>query len=115
LRVHGECEHLKYLMCKRKRITRGSGAIESSIRRVINLRMKGKHGGALNALTTYLDDTAVAAEAELAAVDLAWDLRKNAKFQDHVATISKRLVNSSKNEDVVNKAERNLEAIGGGK
>ena len=41
LRVHGECEHLRYLMCKRKRITRGSGAIESSIRRVINLRMKG--------------------------------------------------------------------------
>lgn len=41
LKRHGESGHLKYLRCKRMRITRGSGAIESSIRRVINLRMKG--------------------------------------------------------------------------
>ena len=41
LKIHGECEHLQYLKCKRRRITRGSGAIESTIRRVINLRMKG--------------------------------------------------------------------------
>ena len=42
LRVHGESGHLPYLKCKRRGITRGSGAIESTIRRVINLRMKGK-------------------------------------------------------------------------
>jgi hypothetical protein len=41
LRIHGASEHLQYLKCKRMRITRGSGAIESAIRRVINLRMKG--------------------------------------------------------------------------
>ena len=41
LRKHGENGHLKYLRCKRLRITRGSGAIESCIRRVINLRLKG--------------------------------------------------------------------------
>jgi len=41
LRRHGEYGYLQYLRCKRHRITRGSGAIESTIRRVINLRMKG--------------------------------------------------------------------------
>jgi hypothetical protein len=41
LKIHGECGHLQYLKCKRRRITRGSGAIESTVRRVINLRMKG--------------------------------------------------------------------------
>lgn len=41
LKLHGESDHLQYLQCKRRRITRGSGAIESTIRRVINLRMKG--------------------------------------------------------------------------
>lgn len=41
LRKHGQSKHLQYLRCKRIRITRGSGAIESCIRRVINLRLKG--------------------------------------------------------------------------
>ena len=40
LRRHGEYGYLQYLRCKRHRITRGSGAIESTIRRVINLRLK---------------------------------------------------------------------------
>jgi len=41
LRRHGEYGHLQYLKYKRRRVTLGSGAIESSIRRVINLRLKG--------------------------------------------------------------------------
>ena len=41
LNRHGEYGHLQYLKYKRHRVTLGSGAIESSIRRVINLRLKG--------------------------------------------------------------------------
>ena len=41
LKRHGEYGHLQYLKYKRHRVTLGSGAIESSIRHVINLRLKG--------------------------------------------------------------------------
>ena len=41
MKRHGEYGHLQYLKYKRNRVTLGSGAIESSIRRVINLRLKG--------------------------------------------------------------------------
>jgi hypothetical protein len=41
LRKHGEAGHLQYLSFKRRGLPLGSGAIESTIRRVINLRLKG--------------------------------------------------------------------------
>ena len=40
LRKHGEAGHLQYLTFKRRGLPLGSGAIESAIRRVINLRLK---------------------------------------------------------------------------
>jgi hypothetical protein len=40
LRKHGEAGHLQYLSFKRRGLPLGSGAIESAIRRVINLRLK---------------------------------------------------------------------------
>jgi hypothetical protein len=40
LRKHGEAGHLQYLTFKRRGLPFGSGAIESTIRRVINLRLK---------------------------------------------------------------------------
>jgi hypothetical protein len=40
LRKHGEAGHLQYLSFKRCGLPLGSGAIESAIRRVINLRLK---------------------------------------------------------------------------
>jgi len=38
---HEEAGHLQYLRCRRRHWPRGSGAVESAIRRVINLRLKG--------------------------------------------------------------------------
>jgi hypothetical protein len=38
---HGEAGHLAYARFRRRKLPVGSGAIESAIRRVINLRMKG--------------------------------------------------------------------------
>ena len=38
---HGEAGHLAYATFRRRKLPVGSGAIESAIRRVINLRMKG--------------------------------------------------------------------------
>lgn len=38
---HGEASHLDYAKYKRRGLPLGSGAIESAVRRVINLRMKG--------------------------------------------------------------------------
>jgi hypothetical protein len=40
LQKHGEAGHLQYLTCKRRGLPIGSGAVESTIRRVINLRLK---------------------------------------------------------------------------
>lgn len=41
LERHGEAGHMDYATCRRRKLPTGSGAIESAIRRVINLRMKG--------------------------------------------------------------------------
>lgn len=41
LERHGEADHLDYRTYRRRGLPLGSGAIESTIRRVINLRMKG--------------------------------------------------------------------------
>lgn len=41
LERHGEAGHLDYAKFRRRRLPVGSGAIESAIRRVINLRLKG--------------------------------------------------------------------------
>jgi hypothetical protein len=41
LRKHAEAGHLKYACLRRKGLPLGSGAIESAIRRVLNLRLKG--------------------------------------------------------------------------
>jgi hypothetical protein len=41
LRKHGEADRLKYPSFRRMGLPLGSGAIESSIRRVVNLRLKG--------------------------------------------------------------------------
>ena len=41
LEKHGEAGHMDYAKYRRRKLPTGSGAIESAIRRVINLRMKG--------------------------------------------------------------------------
>jgi len=41
LERHGQAGHLDYVKFRRRKLPVGSGAIESAIRRVINLRMKG--------------------------------------------------------------------------
>jgi len=41
LERHGAARHLDYARCRRRGVPLGSGAIESAIRRVINLRLKG--------------------------------------------------------------------------
>jgi hypothetical protein len=41
LERHGQAGHLNYASYRRRGLPLGSGAIESTIRRVINLRMKG--------------------------------------------------------------------------
>jgi hypothetical protein len=41
LQRHGDAGHLDYAKFRRRRLPVGSGAIESAIRRVINLRLKG--------------------------------------------------------------------------
>jgi hypothetical protein len=41
LERHGEAGHLDYARYRRRGLPQGSGAIESAVRRVINLRMKG--------------------------------------------------------------------------
>ena len=41
LENHAYAGHMDYALCRRRRIPLGSGAIESAIRRVVNLRLKG--------------------------------------------------------------------------
>ena len=41
LERHGAAKHLEYATYRRRGLPLGSGAVESAIRRVINLRMKG--------------------------------------------------------------------------
>jgi len=41
LERHGEQGHMDYARFRRRKLPVGSGAIESAVRRVINLRMKG--------------------------------------------------------------------------
>src|SRR6516165_8322653 len=41
LEAHAEAGHLSYASFRKRGVARGSGAIESAIRRVINLRLKG--------------------------------------------------------------------------
>ena len=41
LRKHAAAGHMAYRSCRRRGLPQGSGAIESAIRRVINLRLKG--------------------------------------------------------------------------
>jgi hypothetical protein len=41
LRKHAAAGHMAYQRCRRRGLPQGSGAIESAIRRVINLRLKG--------------------------------------------------------------------------
>jgi hypothetical protein len=50
LERHGEAGHLDYARFRRRGVPLGSGAIESAIRRVINLRLKG------NSITWYADN-----------------------------------------------------------
>jgi hypothetical protein len=50
LERHGEAGHLEYARCRRRGEPLGSGAIESAIRRVINLRLKG------NSIMWYKDN-----------------------------------------------------------
>ncbi len=47
---HGEAGHLDYARFRRRGVPLGSGAIESAIRRVVNLRLKG------NSLTWYQEN-----------------------------------------------------------
>ena len=47
---HGEAGHLDYARFRRRGVPLGSGAIESAIRRVVNLRLKG------NSLTWYKEN-----------------------------------------------------------
>ncbi len=53
LERHGEAGHMDYARYRRRGLPLGSGAIESAIRRVINLRLKGNG-------ITWLDDNAEA-------------------------------------------------------
>jgi hypothetical protein len=41
LSKHAAAGHMEYPLCRRRGLPQGSGAIESAIRRVINLRLKG--------------------------------------------------------------------------
>jgi hypothetical protein len=50
LERHGEAGHLDYAKFRRRGVPLGSGAIESAVRRVINLRLKG------NSITWYEDN-----------------------------------------------------------
>lgn len=50
LEKHAQAGHLRYRECRRRGLPTGSGAIESAIRRVVNLRLKG------NGLLWYADN-----------------------------------------------------------
>ena len=59
---------------------------------------------ALNLLKQYLTNDAVRAEAEIATVDLAWDVRR--KDRKQVAAIARYVMETSKNKTVVEKARK---------
>jgi len=61
LRKHGEAGHLQYLTFKRRGLPFGSGAVESTIRRIINLRLKSN-------ATYWLEENAEAVFAIRAAL-----------------------------------------------
>ncbi|MEM7391077.1 MAG: HEAT repeat domain-containing protein [Verrucomicrobiota bacterium] len=58
---------------------------------------------ALHMLKAYLGDEAVKREAEVSAIDLAWDLRK--QFPEDVKAVAKIVIDNSQNKKVVGKAK----------
>src|SRR5271166_3286113 len=67
LTKHGEAGHLDYKRLRRRGLPQGSGAIESAIRRVINLRLKGP------GLMWHEDNAAGALALRAAAVSERWE------------------------------------------
>ena len=67
LERHGLAGHLAYTEFRRRGVPLGSGAIESAIRRVVNLRLKG------NGLTWYEQNAEAALVLRAAALSDRWD------------------------------------------
>jgi hypothetical protein len=75
LTKHGEAGRLKYPTFRAQGLPLGSGAIESSIRRVINLRLKG------NGIFWYEDHAEEMLQVRAQVITGRWDERVNAKRQ----------------------------------
>jgi hypothetical protein len=67
LERHGEAGHLDYARFRRRGVPLGSGAIESAIRRVINLRLKG------NSISWYKENAEGMLELRCLALSNRWD------------------------------------------
>lgn len=78
LQNHGAQGHLDYARFRRRHLPTGSGAIESTVRRVINLRMKG------NSITWYEDN----AEAMLVLRGLVLSRRWPETFAEITASLA---------------------------
>jgi hypothetical protein len=64
---HGEAGHLDYARFRRRGVPLGSGAIESAIRRVVNLRLKG------NSLTWYKENAEAMLMLRCLVLSNRWD------------------------------------------
>ncbi len=78
LRKHGEADRLKYPTFRSMGVPLGSGAIESSIRRVVNLRLKG------NAIYWREENAEAMMQVRAQVVTNRWDERMSALHRLHL-------------------------------
>lgn len=83
LRKHGEAGHLKYTYFRSLGLPIGSGAIESSIRRVINLRLKG------NGIFWRVENAEAMLQIRAQVITDRWDERLQ-QMREHLASDGRR-------------------------
>ena len=80
IRKHGKCGHLNYTTYTRRGLPMGSGAIESTIRRVINLRLKG------NGMFWELENAESILQVRCQFLSTEWDVRMDELYRHRLKT-----------------------------
>jgi len=80
LRKHGESGHLNYVKYTRRGLPKGSGAMESAVRRVINLRLKG------NGMFWTPENAESMLQVRCQLLSSEWDVRMEELYQHRLRT-----------------------------
>src|SRR5215469_2106321 len=80
LRKHGELRHLNYTTYTRRGLPLGSGAVESAIRRVVNLRLKG------NGMFWTAENAESMLQVRCQLLSSEWDIRLDELYEHRLKT-----------------------------